>query len=195
MKKLLVALCAFIFAACGGGGSKPAPENPVPAPSDTTAISAIQGTGRASPLERQSVTVAAVVTGDFQNNDADDTHNLGGFYVQQETPDSNPATSDGVFVFDGDNPALDVAVGDRVEIEGTVSEYFGETQIQATIVSVTGSGVIKATDINLPTASLTSNSNGDTIADLEAYEGMLVRFPQKLTVARPGSHCREDDNS
>ena len=183
MKKLLVALCAFAFAACGGEGSKSAPENPVPAPSDTTAISAIQGSGHTSPLEGQSVIVTAIVTGDFQDNDADETRNLGGFYVQQASPDANAATSDAVFVFDGDNPARDVAVGDRVEIAGTVSEYFGETQIQATRVSITGSGVIQATDINLPAANLTSNSDGDMIANLEAYEGMYLRFPQKLTVA------------
>jgi len=187
MKKLLTALCAFSAAACGGGESAPA--LPLPAASGLTPISAIQGSGPASPLAGQSVRVSAIVTGDFQDHDDDTTRNLGGFYVQQESPDADSATSDGVFVFDGDSATNDVAVGDRVEISGNVSEYFGETQIRATAVSVTGSGQIRATEISLPAASLTRNSDGDTIADLEAFEGMLVRFPQTLTVA--GLHFLE----
>jgi predicted extracellular nuclease len=171
MKKLLIALGSFAVAGCGNGGSDLAPEDSNSAPPDTTPVSAIQGTGPASPLEGQTVIVSAIVTGDFQDGDADEARNLGGFYVQQESPDGNAATSDGVFVYDGDNPTSAINVGDRVEISGTVTEYFGETQIRAASVTVTGSGMIPASDINLP------------VADLESYEGMLVRFPQKLTVA------------
>jgi len=131
----------------------------------------------------QTVSIAAIVTGDFQDNDADTLNSLGGFYAQQEIPDANAATSEGVFVVDGDNPATDVSVGDRVDISGTVSEYFGETQINSTTVTVTGTGVIQPTDVKLPASGITSNSDSDAIADLERYEGMLVRFPQKLTVS------------
>ena len=134
-------------------------------------------------MSGMTVTISAIVTGDFQDNDANTTSNLGGFYVQQETPDSDASTSEGVFIFDGDNPATAVDVGDRVDIAGTVSEYFGETQINATTVSVTGTGIIQATDVNLPASAIAMNSDGDAIADLERYEGMLVRFPQKLSVS------------
>jgi predicted extracellular nuclease len=134
-------------------------------------------------MEGQTVTISAIVTGDFQDNDADTQNNLGGFYVQQETPDANATTSEGIFIFDGDNPAIDVNTGDRVDITGTVNEYFGETQISVTSVSVTGTGMVQATDVNLPATAVTTNSDGDSVADLERYEGMLVRFPQKLTVS------------
>jgi predicted extracellular nuclease len=133
-------------------------------------------------MDGKAVTISAIVTGDFQEADDDETRNLGGFFVQQESPDNDTATSEGVFVFDGDKPTTDVNVGNRVEVVGTVIEYFGETQVKATSVTVTGSGMIPATDVTLPSNGLMHNSDGDNIADLEALEGMLVRFPQKLTV-------------
>jgi uncharacterized protein len=182
MNKLVIACSAFAITACGGsGGGVTTPT--APPPTGSTPISDVQGPGAASPMNGQTVTVSVIVTGDFQENDSDTDNNLGGFYVQQEMPDADAATSEGVFVFDGDDPASDVNVGDRVEITGTVNEYFGETQINASSVIVTGTGMIQATDVNLPTSAVTSNSDGDSIADLERYEGMLVRFPQKLSVS------------
>ncbi len=183
MKNLLVTLGVLAVAACGGGsGGTTAPDSSGPAPTIGTLVSDIQGDAGQSPLEGQSVSISAIVSGDFQDNDADTSRNLGGFYVQQETPDADSATSEGIFVFDGDNPATDVNVGDRVDVAGVVNEYFGETQISATSVSIAGTGMVQATDVNLPANELMTNSDGDNIADLERYEGMLVRFPQKLTV-------------
>ena len=172
-------LIAAVLTACGAGNSAPPPISiPVATP-----IYDVQGTGASSPLNDQTLTVEGVVTGDFQDGDADDTRNLGGFFIQ-DVPDADVATSDGVFIYDGNNPAVDVAAGDRVHVEGTVKEYFGETQIQAGNVTVTGTGSILATEVNLPAASTATNSDGDLIADLERYEGMLIRFPQTLTVNR-----------
>jgi predicted extracellular nuclease len=135
-------------------------------------------------MEGQNVTVRGIVTGDFQKGDADSQSELGGFYLQEENPDADPATSEGVFIFDGSKPTVDVNVGDRVAVDGAVTEYFGETQILATRVEVTtaGAGVISETDVNLPATAAVSNSDGQPIADLERFEGMLVRFPQTLTV-------------
>ena len=145
-------------------------------------ISEVQGDGAVSPLEGQIVSVTGQVTGDFQDNDADTRNSLGGFFIQDGPPDFDFATSDGVFVFDGNNPSTDVNVGDVVTVEGVVNEYFGETQISASRVRVIGFGGLIPTFINLPTATAVENSNGVPIADLERYEGMLVRFPQPLTV-------------
>lgn len=182
MKKSVIALNVFVVAACGGGGTT-APVSPDPIPTGNTLISAIQGAGSNSLLDGQTVSISTIVTGDFQDDDNDTARDLGGFYVQQETPDADPSTSEGIFVFDGENPAVDVDVGDRVDIDGTVNEYFGETQISPTSVRVTGTGMIQATDVNLPAGGLVTNTDGDSIADLERYEGMLVRFPQQLTVS------------
>lgn len=187
---ILTFLPAFVLSACGGGGSgatavmPPPPNNPA-----VTPLYDIQGGSNVSPMDGQGVTVRGIVTGDFQNGDADLQNELSGFYLQEENPDADPATSDGVFVFDGSTPAVDVNVGDRVTVDGTVTEHFGETQILATRVQVTtaAAGVIPETDVNLPTTATLTNSDGEPIADLERFEGMLVRFPQVLTV----THLRD----
>ena len=71
---------------------------------DVTLISSIQGSNTESPLLDQVVTIAAVVIGDFSDDDDEDvTRNLNGFFVQEEDADADadPLTSEGIFVFDG----------------------------------------------------------------------------------------------
>jgi predicted extracellular nuclease len=157
------------LAACSSGGESSA--SPPPANSDLTVIGAIQGSGAASPMAGQAITLEAVVTGDFQDNDGDAARNLGGFYVQGAA-DGNAATSDGIFIFDGNSPSTDVKPGDIVRVEGTVKEFFGETQVEAGRVAVTGTGSVQPAAITLPAGNL------------ERYEGMLLEFPQTLTVSQ-----------
>lgn len=152
-----------------------------------TLISTVQGAGAASPLVGQTVTVEAIVVGDFQNGDADGKRNLNGFYLQEEASDSdgNPLTSEGLFVFGG---ATDVHVGDRVVVTGTISEYFGLTELSASTISIVAPGAVAdvhdmAANIDLPAAAVTLNQNGQYQPDLEAYEGMLVTFDDTLTIS------------
>ena len=177
-----VILMAVVLAACGGSGGTSNNLPPTGSPA-TTAIYAVQGSGAASPLVGQAVTIEGVVVGDFQDGDADDSQNLSGFFVQG-TSDDDSATSDGVFVFDGSSPPVDITSGDLVRVTGTVKEYFGETQILADSVVIIGGGSILPAPIILPAAATMTNSDGVLIADLEHYEGMLVRFAQSLTVSR-----------
>lgn len=167
----------FFAAACGGGESTGAPLQP----DGPVRVGDVQGSGDTSPLVGVEVSIRGVVTGDFQYSDDDTRRNLGGFYVQGE-PDGNAASSDGIFVFDGTAPRVDVTVGDVVEIRGRVQEFFGETQIEAASVRVTGSAAVAATAIRLPADGSAANSNGRPVADLERYEGMLVEFTDTLTV-------------
>lgn len=172
-----------LLAACAGNSGDAAAD--LPAPGDDpalTSIQAIQGSDPTSPLVGQIVTTTGIVTGDFQDGDADTAHNLGGFYLQGAT-DADPATSDAVFVFDGNSTPLDVSVGDAVRVTGTVREYFGETQLAADTVIRTGTGTIDPTPLHLPAGATAVNADGALIGDLEALEGMLVRFSQTLTVA------------
>ena len=184
---LFASLC--LAAACGGSGSSAAPTNPPPPPPASTKISDVQGTGATSPMEGQTVTVTGIVTGDFQENDTDDRRNLGGFYLHDAPADFDLRTSDGVFVFDGDNPATDIDPDDLVEVTGTVVEHFGETQINASSVRVVGIGAVVARPLSLPINATTTNSDGDPIADLERYEGMRIEFTNTLTVS--GHHNLE----
>jgi predicted extracellular nuclease len=156
--------------------------------SAATRISAVQGSGAASPLQGQVVTVEAIVVGDFQNGDADAGRDLGGLYLQEENADGdgNAATSEGIFVYQGSGTsAPDVTIGDKVRITGTVTEFFGETQLGTiTAVTVLSSGNVlpTAAQISLPAAAVTLNEDGDYQPDLEAFEGMRVAFPDTLTI-------------
>jgi predicted extracellular nuclease len=70
-----------------------------------------------------------------------------------------------------------------VQVTGTVSEFFGQTQISASDVTKISDGAVPLpapTPIMLPAPG--RNTNGDIEADLEAYEGMLVTFPYTLTI-------------
>ena len=143
-------------------------------------IYAVQGNGRESPLRDREVTVQGIVTGNFQGN-AESAGDLGGFYLQEEDTDGDSATSDGIFVFTRDDDAT-VRVGDRVSVSGRVVEFFGETQLAADSVAVTGRGSIAPVDLALPVAAAV-DANGRLVADLEAYEGMLVQVAEPVFVA------------
>lgn len=136
-----------------------------------TPIHDVEGSGATSPLVGQIVTIQGVVVGDYEGA----SPALRGFYLQQSdaTADADPATSEGVFVFNGNND--DVALGDVVTVTGTVGEYQGQTQLSTlTALTVDGSGAtVTPAPVTLPFASATA---------AEAYEGMLVSLPQPLYV-------------
>lgn len=139
-----------------------------------TPIPAVQGSGDKSPLENQQVTVEGVVTGDFQRETE-----LSGFFVQNAQGDGDAATSDGVFVYVPSGNRLsqvDVGRGDTVRVSGQVVEFKGQTQLdRVTAVEVLRqSETPQAVEVRLPLNSGTA---------LERYEGMLVNFPQTLTVS------------
>jgi predicted extracellular nuclease len=138
-------------------------------------ISVIQGSGNATELNGLEVIVEGIVVGDFQNNAAEDNGELRGFFVQSEVGDGSPLTSDALFVFDGSSPAIDVALGDKVRVTGSVSEFSGMTQVSAVEVS------ILATDFALPIAQVLNLPIIDD-QQLEALEGMRIILPQDLVI-------------
>lgn len=139
-------------------------------PAEDRLISEVQGSGSASLFVGQAVALSAVVTHVVSN----------GYYLQEEDADADgdAQTSEGIFVFSGSGSA--VALGDLVNLTGTVTEFFGMTQI----ASVT-SEVIVASNVDLPTATEIALSP-DTAQNFEAVEGMLVSVssgtPDPLTV-------------
>jgi predicted extracellular nuclease len=91
-----------------GGGTPPV----------TARIHDIQGTTRISPLKGQKVGgVTGIVTALRTFGSAR------GFWFTDPQPDSDPSTSEGLFVFTGSTTPK-VAVGDAVNVSGTVSEYY-----------------------------------------------------------------------
>ncbi|MCD1617520.1 ExeM/NucH family extracellular endonuclease [Salipiger marinus] len=154
---------------------------------DTQGSNAVSGTDNmdASPLRGQTVTVEAIVVGDFQNGDADEGRSLGGFYLQEEDADADgdASTSEGLYVFDS-SFGTDVQVGDKVRVTGTVTEYFGMTQlgsVSSVEVISSGNALPTAAVIDLD-GDVSQAQDGGYQADLEAYEGMLVTLPATLTI-------------
>ena len=92
----------------------------------------------------------------------------------------------------------DLNVGDRVRVTATVGENFGQTQLNATSVTVIEAGAVAdvtsmAAVIDLPSLGVTQNQNGQYQPDLEAYEGMLVTIPETLTVTEQFNLDRFND--
>ncbi|MGA7271810.1 MAG: ExeM/NucH family extracellular endonuclease [Acidimicrobiia bacterium] len=157
---------------CTGGPPPP----PVCVDSTFDLIHDIQGNGLASPIAGDTGSVEAVVTGDFQNNAGTDNGDLGGFFIQEEDGDvdADPTTSEGIFVF---SSSPDVQVGDKVQVEGVVNEFFDLTEISpasSVIVCSSGNPLPTPASVTLPVTSLD---------DLEAFEGMGVVLPQNLTIS------------
>jgi predicted extracellular nuclease len=133
-----------------------------------TPIPAIQGSG-ATVAITSSVTTQGVVVGDYEGP----SPALRGFFIQDPAGDGDPATSDGIFVFEGSNLNT-VSVGDLVRVTGTAGENQGQSQISLSGSPVLcGAGTVEPVDVTMPFP---------TADYLERYEGMLVRFPQTLYV-------------
>jgi uncharacterized protein len=193
----LALVCALSLVGCGGGGEEIAADNErdvaqssaagierhgaalpaCPAPPQTLQdISAVQGPGALSPLVGQTVSVRGVVTADLRA-----AGRLNGFFIQQPVPDTDPATSEGIFVFAPGNTVA-LQIGDYVQASGTVVEFKSgstdperATQLtQLTQLDLCGPArPIRPKRLRLPV---------DSSAELEAVEGMLVRFDQTLHV-------------
>jgi predicted extracellular nuclease len=130
-------------------------------------ISAVQGAGASTPFANQVVRVEGVVIGDFQG-----PGQLGGFYIQDDTPDANPSTSEGLFIF-ASAAFADVQTGQRVLVTGRAIEFNGLTELSpVSVVDVCGTGTIAATTVDLP------RPPGSTF---EPLENMLVTLPETLS--------------
>jgi predicted extracellular nuclease len=138
-----------------------------------TLIHEIQADGFLSPLIGESVTIEAIVVGDFQGSSG-----LNGFYLQEEDGDAdlNLKTSEGIFVFDGPSFLVDVNLGDLVRVTGTVKEFSELTELDA----IRDIEIVSAAN-SLPTATVLRFPLTDQ-AQLEAVEGMRVTIPDRLYV-------------
>ncbi|MCG3141817.1 MAG: hypothetical protein HDKAJFGB_03144 [Anaerolineae bacterium] len=146
---------------------------------DLLKIHDVQGNGAVSPMVGSNVTVEGVVVASFQGSTQ-----LKGFFLQEEDTDADadPLTAEGVFVYCNTCPTA-VVEGQRVQVTGAVSEYFGLTEITASSASdvvVTDAGnnlaQVTAAAIDLPIV-------GSVDTYYEAREGMLVNFIDALSVS------------
>ncbi|MGF1466967.1 MAG: endonuclease/exonuclease/phosphatase family protein [Sandaracinaceae bacterium] len=101
-------------------------------------IPEIQGETHVSPYLFQRVKTGGVVTALAFN----------GYYIQDPLGDGNPRTSDGIFVFTGGSPS--VSVGDKLELEDTVTEF---------IPGGAGTGNLSITQLSFPRTTVLSTGN------------------------------------
>lgn len=136
----------------------------------------IQGSGAASPFVGQIVrTEDNVVTALAYDEGAPN-----GFFIQTPAAraDASDQTSNGIFVFTGSAPT--VSVGDRVDLTGTVAEFFGQTEITGAAVTIDSSANALPAPVLFtqiaPGVFLPSHDQPFPPNEMERFEGMLVRF-------------------
>lgn len=162
-------------------------------------IADIQGEDHASPYNGQTVTdIEGVVT---QYGYTFSNGSIKGFYIQDPMPDSNPNTSDAIFVYSTDPNRPQI--GDLVSVSGKVAEYnegsssnLTSTQIELRsfkkldqaqqlpdpVLLGKGGRPIPAAIIDND-GMTTFDPNEDAIDFYESLEGMLVRLPQPTIIS------------
>jgi len=131
------------------------------------AVHSVQGAAHLSPYQGQVASVGPAIVTAVRSN---------GFYMQDEAPDADDATSEGIFVFTDAAPT--VGIGARVTVHGTVREFrpgctpscvatssafdnLTTTELTASTVSVL------ATDSPLPPAVVLGSQPGQRSAPLQ----------------------------
>jgi len=135
-----------------------------------TRIHAIQGSGASASAGQYRI--EGVVTSLLP------TWSPSGFYLQEEDADtdSDPATSEGIFVIS----SASVAVGDVVTIIGTVQETSATPSFSQAVITASSSSILSSGNA-LPTA-VTVTLPVASLDQWEQYEGMLIKVEQLLTV-------------
>jgi predicted extracellular nuclease len=153
------------------------------------AIHDIQGSGGTSLFAGQLVATTGIVTGIKYN----------GFFIQtpDEDVDSDPNTSEGIFVFTSIAPPLTADIGNSVKVTGTVQEYVPSadpysppmTEIGTSpTVSVLSSGNVLPAPVTITAADTLPDGGLD---QLEKFEGMRVHVESLTVVAPTGGTLNE----
>ena len=148
---------------------------------DILNIHAIQGPGLQSPITGDFVETTGIVTAVKSN----------GFFIQNadNEDDGDPNTSEGLFVFTSSRPPAAAAVGNLIQVRGTVAEFksstdllsFSSTELSGSVqVTLISTGNPLPTPVTLTTADTVPNGPAQ---QLEKYEGMRVLVPSFTVVA------------
>ena len=148
----------------------------------THTIAQVQGNGATSPWAGADVALGGVVTarlpGPWVN----------GFFLQMPAGDSDPSTSDGLFVSTGSEPApLEAMPGNAVCVEGWAGELSWDDLYARSVTQLWASRIVLvATGQPLPapvTLTAADTPAGSVIDGLERFEGMRVRVASLGVVA------------
>ncbi len=167
------------FGAVNGEEEEPPPPPVGECGDPATLIHQIQGAGATfDPAFGGVQTVEAVVSAVKPG--------LRGFYLAQDAAqvDADPLTSEGLFVFTGAAPTVEV--GQTVRVQGTVAEFGTQGSVtQLTDVVIGGCDLPATTVTPVPVTFPLA-----AVGDLERYEGMLVTFEQDLVLSEYFNYAR-----
>ena len=151
------------------------------------AIHDVQGNGNSSPFVAQSVTAGGIVTAVKSN----------GFFFQvpEAQYDADPNTSEGVFVFTSGAPPAAAAIGNSVNVTGTVTEFIPSsdpasqsfTELTSPTVALNSTG----NPLPAPVTITATDTAVNTLNNLERYEGMRVTVPSLTVVSPTGGSINE----
>jgi len=149
-------------------------------PPPVFSINQIQGAGNFSPYDGQKVRTSGIVTARKSN----------GFFLQNRDgdADSDPNTSEGIFVFTSSTPPAAAAVGNEVDVIATVQEFVA-ADFSPPLTELSGTPVVAVLSTGNPLPTPVTITAADTypatsIEQLERLEGMRVRV-DSLTVVAP----------
>lgn len=147
-------------------------------------INAIQGSGDLSQRERDHVRVTGIVTARIKN----------GFFLQtpDDKVDTDPMTSEGVFVFTSTEPGGDAAIGNMVSVTGVVDEFRPKAEPKSLPITQVKMQkdrdrievISKNNELPKPIILSAADFAANKIYQLEKYENMRVTAPE-LTVVAP----------
>ncbi len=157
------------------------------------AISEAQGEKNVSPFDGQTARLTGIVTARIRS----------GFFLQSpdDKTDSNPATSEGIFVYTKSEPDGEATVGNLISVTGTITEF--RPKAEPASLPITELSMFKGRDtikvisqgnaLPKPIALTTTDFATNKIDQLEKYEGMRV-LVEIMTVVAP-TKGRVDDKT
>ncbi|HEY0462226.1 MAG TPA: hypothetical protein VGC97_24040 [Pyrinomonadaceae bacterium] len=158
-------------------------------------ISEVQGDKTVSPYVGETARLTGIVTARTRT----------GFFMQtpDDKTDNNPNTSEGIFVFTGNEPASEATLGSLVSVTGTITEFRPRADQQTLPVTELSmkNGVdsvaveSKANPLPKPIVLTIGDFKPNLIDELEKYEGMRVNVPEMTVVAPTGGRVDEKTGS
>jgi len=159
------------------------------------AISLIQGDKNMSGYEGQQVKASGIVTARTRT----------GFFLQtpDDKADSNPNTSEGIFVYTKTEPEADAAIGNLIVVSGRVEEFRPRAEPASLPITelsmMKGRDLIqvlsKANPLPKPVVLTINDFRVNSIDQLEKYEGMRIAVPEMTVVAPTGGRVDNKTNS
>ncbi|HUS05177.1 MAG TPA: lamin tail domain-containing protein [Bryobacteraceae bacterium] len=144
-------------------------------------INQIQGASEFSPYKGQPVVTSGIVTA-LRNN---------GFYLQsaEGEADTDPETSEGIFVFTSSAPPPSAVRGAKLRVLGTVAEFVPASDLSSPSLTEIVDPQIEVLSISNPLPAPVAI--GPTTGDLERYEGMRVSVPSLIVTGPTGGSVNE----